>query len=155
MAALTLATGGPTPDPLSASSGEAISITNQLGQNIVLTLSHAGLLNPSNGTSLSVPSAGWSGTVGTTSGDYSYNEPGKTRAPRTGTIESGKKASIGKVYQDQSASAEFSGSRKTASAMPAINTAGRRSSAAESTISVGLTSVSSTAPTTRPSISSR
>lgn len=86
MASITLNTSGPSPDPLSATSGEAITITNSTGAAVVLTLSHAGLLNPSNGTTLNVPAAGWSGTVGTTSGTFSYPDGGVKRGTRSGTI---------------------------------------------------------------------
>ena len=90
MATLTLGTNGPSPDPLAASSGESITVTNNLGADVTLTLSTAGLLNPSTGTSLVIPSAGWSGTVGNTSGTYSYSAPGSTqRATRNGRINVG------------------------------------------------------------------
>jgi len=89
MASLTLNTTGPTPSPLSATSGESITITNNLGASVVLTLNPAGLLNPSTGTSLTVPTTGWSGTVGTTSGTYEYPEPGNKRSTRSGTINVG------------------------------------------------------------------
>ena len=86
MASITLNTTGPSPDPLSASSGEALTITNALGADVTLTLSHAGLINPSSGTTLLVSSAGFTGTIGTTSGSFDYDPPGDKRAMRTGTI---------------------------------------------------------------------
>jgi len=89
MATLTLGASGPTPDPLTATNGESITITNDWDEDIVLTLSIAGLLNPSQGTSLTVPAAGWNGTVGTTSGSYDYVEPSRERAPRNGSINVG------------------------------------------------------------------
>jgi hypothetical protein len=90
MATLTLNTSGPTPNPLDVASGEAVSIVNNLGAEVTLTLSVAGLLNPSSGTSLAVPTSGWSGRAGTTSGTYEYSNPGTTtRATRNGTINVG------------------------------------------------------------------
>jgi hypothetical protein len=90
MTTLTLNTDGPTPSPLPVSSGGAVSIVNNLGADVTLTLSNAGLLNPSSGTSLTVPSAGWSGTVGNSSGTYSYSDSSSTkRATRNGRINVG------------------------------------------------------------------
>lgn len=86
MATLTLDTTGPTPDPLDASNGESISVINNLGAEVVLTLSPPGLLNPSNGSQLTVPASGWSGTVGNASGTYEYVEPGAKRNTRSGRI---------------------------------------------------------------------
>lgn len=89
MATLSLDIGGPTPNPLAATNGESITITNNLGQDVILTLSPAGLLNPSNGNQLTVPTAGWTGTVGASTGTYSYIEPNVKRSPRNGTIDVG------------------------------------------------------------------
>lgn len=95
MASLTLDKSGPTPDPLTASSGESISIINNLGADVVFTLSTAGLLNPSQGKQLTVPCAGWQGKVGNTSaghkicGTYEYTEPGSSLNTRSGRINIG------------------------------------------------------------------
>lgn len=90
MADITLNAGmDPTPSPLTVTNGESITITNNLGAEVLITMSHAGLFNPSTGTSLTVSSSGWTGTVGATSGTYQYVEPGRKREPRNGTINVG------------------------------------------------------------------
>ncbi len=90
MATLTLSTTGPSPDSVTIPKGNrALTITNELGATVTLTLTPSGFLNPSSGSTLDVPTTGWSGTVGA-SGTYSYSEPGsEKRAPRNGTINVG------------------------------------------------------------------
>jgi hypothetical protein len=85
MADLALNNDGPSPATLDDTNGGPISITNNTGAAVTLTMSHAGLINPSTGTSLEVPLAGFNGTVGSTGGTYSYSA-GAELGVRTGTI---------------------------------------------------------------------
>lgn len=88
---LTLDTTGPTPDPLDVPNNDrSISIVNNLGAEVTLTLTPAGFLNPSTSNTLSVPTTGWSGTVGASGGTYEYSDPASNkRATRTGRINVG------------------------------------------------------------------
>lgn len=93
MSTLTLNLGtGPTPDPLDLATGEAVTIVNNLGAEVVITLSANGFLNPSPQNQITVPTTGWSGTAGNTmqDGTYSYQEPTPKRAMRNGTININK-----------------------------------------------------------------
>ena len=89
MATLTLGANGPTPNPVTASNpGRSLEIVNDLGAEVTLTLTPAGFLNPSPGATLTVPTSGWSGTVGASGGDYSYTDPSSNqRATRSGRID--------------------------------------------------------------------
>ena len=86
---LTLNTSGPDPSDLSAKSGDDISISNNTEASVVLTLDNAGVFNPSQGTSLTVPTTGWSGKIGNTSSDYSYPIASLDAATRNGKITVG------------------------------------------------------------------
>ncbi len=90
MPTLTLNSTGPTPDPLEvANNDRSVTIVNNLGSDVTLTLNPSGFLNPSTGNTLSVPTTGWSGTAGS-SGTYEYADPTSTkRATRTGRINVG------------------------------------------------------------------
>ena len=85
---LTLSTSGPTPDPLNVSpTDRSITIVNELNVSIELELSPAGFLNPSSGATLTVPTPGWTGTVGANGGTYSYTDPSsQKRGTRSGRI---------------------------------------------------------------------
>lgn len=85
---LTLSSTGPTPNPLEVpNSDKKVDIVNNLGSEVSLTLSPPGFLNPSTGSTLTVPTTGWSGTAGST-GDYSYADPTSTKkATRNGRIK--------------------------------------------------------------------
>jgi hypothetical protein len=89
MPTLTLGPNGPTPNPLTVQQNDRqINIVNGLGQAVVLELDPAGFLNPSSGASLTVPVAGWNGTVGANGGSYSYIDPtSEKKAPRNGRID--------------------------------------------------------------------
>jgi hypothetical protein len=89
MTTLTLDLGtGPTPNPLEVNEGASVTITNNLGAEVEITLSSNGFLNPSPQSKITVPTTGWTGTAGTTAGQvtYSYQEPTTKRAMRNGTI---------------------------------------------------------------------
>jgi len=86
---LDLNESGPSPTPLSANAGDPITINNNIGSEVTLTLGNAGVFNPSQGTSLAVPTTGWSGTIGNTSSDYSYPVASLDAATRNGRINVG------------------------------------------------------------------
>jgi hypothetical protein len=85
---LTLSTNGPTPNPLNVPNGDrSITIVNELNVSIELQLDPAGFLNPSPGATLTVPTTGWTGTVGPSGGNYSYVDPSSTKkGTRSGRI---------------------------------------------------------------------
>lgn len=86
MTTITLSAAGPSPQDVSVSRGSKINFVNNIGAEVILTLDNAGVFNPSQGTSLTVPTTGLTNlTVGNTSSGYSYPEPVK-RAPRNGSI---------------------------------------------------------------------
>lgn len=89
MPTLTLDPTGPTPNPLTVQQNDRqITIVNNLNESIILELDPPGFLNPSSGSSLTVPVAGWSGTVGTSGGTYSYTDPSSNkRGTRSGRID--------------------------------------------------------------------
>ena len=91
MTTLTLGANGPTPNPVSVSNpGRSLEIVNDLGVEVTLTLDPPGFLNPSPGNTLSIPTTGWTGTVGAAGGDYSYSDPSSTkRGTRSGRINVG------------------------------------------------------------------
>lgn len=82
-------TGGCSPDqdPWEPTSGGSVSITNSSGVSQTLSDITPGLLNPAPGGSITVPTTGWSGTVGTSSGTYNYNDGSVKRGVRSGTID--------------------------------------------------------------------
>lgn len=89
MPTLTLDPTGPTPNPLTVQENDRdITIVNNLNEAVVLELSPAGFLNPSSGASLTVPTEGWNGTVGSSGGTYTYTDPSSNkRATRSGRID--------------------------------------------------------------------
>ena len=82
-------TGGCSPDqdPWTPTSGGSVTITNSSGAQQVLSGITSGLLNPAPGGSITVPTTGWSGTVGTSNGTYSYNDGSTERGMRNGTTD--------------------------------------------------------------------
>jgi len=77
----------PSPDPWKPSKGGPVTITNSSGFEQVLHNISPGLLNPSPGGSITVPTTGWTGTVGNTKGTYSYDDGLGMRGVRSGTID--------------------------------------------------------------------
>lgn len=95
MTTLTLGTNGPSPDPLTIPTGNrSVTIANNLGATVVLTISPAGFLNPSDpgdSSKITVTTGadGWTGTAGS-SGTYEYDDPSSNeRSTRNGTINVG------------------------------------------------------------------
>ncbi len=82
-------TEGCSPDqnPWEPTSGGSVTITNNSGYEQILSSITSGLLNPAPGGSITVPTSGWSGTVGTSSGSYDYNDGSTKRGMRNGTID--------------------------------------------------------------------
>ena len=96
MTTLTLDTTGPSPNPLTVPTGDrSLTIANNLGAEVVLTIDPAGFLNPSDSgdpshVTVVIGADGWSGTVGATGGTYEYVEPNSTKkSTRNGTINVG------------------------------------------------------------------
>ena len=90
MPTLTLNSTGPTPETLEVSKNDrSVTIVNNLGAEVTLSLNPSGFLNPSAGDTLAVPVAGQDVTAGS-SGTYEYSDPtSNQRASRTGRINVG------------------------------------------------------------------
>lgn len=79
----------PDPDPWQPAKSGPVTITNSSGYEQVLFDISPGLLVPAPGGSITVPTSGWSGTVGNKKGTYSYNDGLGMRGVRSGTIDPG------------------------------------------------------------------
>ena len=77
----------PSPDPWEPTKSGPVNIVNSSGHEQVLFNITPGLLAPAPGGSITVPTTGWSGTVGNKKGTYSYNDGLPTRGVRSGTID--------------------------------------------------------------------
>jgi len=77
----------PDPNPWKPAKGAAVTIENTSGYEQVLSDISSGLLAPASGGSITVPTTGWSGHVGSAKGTYTYNDGSDKRGVRTGTID--------------------------------------------------------------------
>ena len=83
-------TGGCAPDqePWAPGNGASVTIVNSSGSDQVLSNITPGLLAPApNGSITVTTTTNWTGTVGSNSGTYSYNDGSDKRGMRTGTID--------------------------------------------------------------------
>ena len=82
-------TGGCSPDqnPWTPTKGGAVTISNTSGVSQTLSDITPGLLAAAPGGSITVPTTGWSGRVGSANGTYVYNDGSTKRGTRTGTID--------------------------------------------------------------------
>ena len=79
----------PDSDPWTPTKSGPVTILNTSGHEQILTNISKGLLASAPGGSITVPTTGWSGTVGNKKGTYDYNDGLGMRGVRSGTIDPG------------------------------------------------------------------